>query len=64
MHRGLQHVFPHRFCEYADMQNEHADCSTLIKETARAIDNDALQLLFVSVQQNNLALSTEYAVSK
>ena len=46
------------------MQNEHADCSTLIKETAMAIDDDALQLLFVSVQQNNLALSTEYAVSK
>jgi hypothetical protein len=46
------------------MQNEDADCSTLIKETATAIDNDALQLLFVSVQQNNLDLSAEYAVSK
>jgi hypothetical protein len=46
------------------MQNEHADCSTLIKETATAIDDDALQLLFVSVQQNNLELSTKYAVSK
>ena len=52
------------FCQYVDMQNKHADCSTLIKETATAIDDDALQLLFVSVQQNNLALSTEYAVSK
>jgi hypothetical protein len=46
------------------MQNEHADCSMLIKETATAIDDDALQLLFVSVQQNNLELSAEYAVSK
>jgi hypothetical protein len=46
------------------MQNEHADCTTLIKETALAIDDDTLQLLFVSVQQNNLELSAEYAVSK
>ena len=53
-----------QLCQYADMQNEHADCLKLIKETASAIDDDVLQLLFVSVQQNNLELCTEYAVSR
>jgi hypothetical protein len=31
---------------------------------AEAIDDDALQLLFVSVQQNNVDLCIRYAVSR
>jgi hypothetical protein len=44
------------------MQKEGTDCLTLIEETAAAIDDDALKLLFVSVQQNNLDLCIENAV--
>ena len=47
-----------------DMQKEDTDCSALINETAAAIDNDALKLLFVSVQQNNLDLCIENALSR
>jgi len=34
----------------------------LIKETAGALDDLALKILFVSVQRNNLELCMEYAV--
>jgi hypothetical protein len=46
------------------MQKESAECSALINETADAIDDDILKLLFVSVQQNNLDLCIQYAVQR
>jgi len=47
-----------------DMQKENTECSALINETANAIDDDILKLLFVSVQQNNLDLCIEQAVRR
>jgi hypothetical protein len=37
-----------------DMNKESTTCSELIERTADAIDDDALKLLFVTVQMNNL----------
>ncbi|KAJ7193867.1 GTP-binding protein, partial [Mycena pura] len=37
----------------ADMDQESSDCKELIEKTANALTDDALRLLFVSVQQNN-----------
>ena len=34
----------------------------LIKKTADSLDNLALKILFISVQQNNLELCIQYAV--
>ena len=36
----------------------------LIKQTAKSIDNLALKMLFVTVQQNNLEVCIEYAVNQ
>lgn len=46
------------------MQEESTSCSELMDRTAEAIDDDALQLLFVSVQQNNVDLCIRYAVRR
>ena len=45
-----------------DMDKEAASCSELIERTADAIDDDALKLLFVTVQMNNLDLGIFFAV--
>jgi len=39
-----------------NMQDPRMNCDILSEETARAIDNTALQQVFISVQQNNLDL--------
>jgi len=44
------------------MNKEGTTCLALIEETTAAIDDDALKLLFVSVQQNNLDLCAENAL--
>jgi hypothetical protein len=44
------------------MHEQTADCSELIRQTADAIDDDTLKLLFVSVQQNNLDVCIESAL--
>ena len=44
------------------MHDKDTTCLELINETANAIDDDALKLLFVSVQQNNLDLCVDYAL--
>jgi hypothetical protein len=48
----------------ADMHFEDAQCDELIEKTAEAMTDDAIKLLFVSVQQNNLDLCTKYAVRR
>ncbi|KAF7978370.1 hypothetical protein HWV62_741 [Athelia sp. TMB] len=45
-----------------DMQKDSSTCADLIEKTADAIDDDALKLLFLSVQQNNIDLCTRYAL--
>ncbi|KAJ7241763.1 hypothetical protein C8J57DRAFT_72763 [Mycena rebaudengoi] len=47
-----------------DMRVEANNCNELIETTANALSDDTLQLLFVSVQQNNINLSIHYAVNK
>lgn len=44
------------------MDNPDSNCDELTASTAAVIDNDILQVLFVSTQQNNLELCVEYAV--
>jgi len=46
----------------SDMLDKDTTCLELINETANAIDDDALKLLFVSVQRNNLDLCVENAL--
>jgi hypothetical protein len=46
------------------MDKEATSCSELIERTADAIDDDALKLLFVTVQMNNLELCIRLAVQK
>ena len=43
--------------------NHQEQVGELIKQTAASIDNLALKMLFVTVQQNNLEICIEYAVN-
>ena len=45
-----------------DMREAASDCSELIAKTANALNDDRLQMLLVSVQQNNMNLCVKYAV--
>ncbi|KAF7343579.1 GTP-binding protein [Mycena sanguinolenta] len=45
-----------------DMRQEHSNCIELINETAKILTDDALLLLFVSVQRNNIDLCIWWAV--
>ncbi|KAF7343565.1 GTP-binding protein [Mycena sanguinolenta] len=45
-----------------DMRLEHSNCIELINETAKTLTDDALLLLFVSVQRNNIDLCIWLAV--
>ena len=51
----------------ADLHNEtgnHQDqVKVLIEKTASSLDNTALKMLFVSVQQNNIDLCVQYAIN-
>jgi hypothetical protein len=46
----------------SDDGNHQEQVKELMKETAGSLDNLALKMLFVSVQQNNLELCIENAV--
>ena len=46
------------------MYKADANCNELIEQTAAAIDNDTLKLLFVSTQQYNLELCIKYAIEQ
>ena len=53
---------------YADLHNSeistHQDqVKVLIERTASALDDTALKMLFVSVQQNNIEISVRYAIN-
>ncbi|EDQ98291.1 uncharacterized protein LACBIDRAFT_304448 [Laccaria bicolor S238N-H82] len=47
---------------FRDMQNPTSDCSELLRKTAATFSDDTLLQLFLTVQQNNVALSIEYAI--
>ena len=60
--------------QYGSMSNPMADLHSetgnyqdqvkvLIKKTASSLDNTALKMLFVSVQQNNIDLCVQYAIN-
>ena len=44
------------------MQQDATTCLELIEETSQAIDDSALKLLFVSVQQSNIDLCIRHAM--
>ena len=47
-----------------DKGNYQEQVGELIKQTAASIDDLALKMLFVSVQQNNLEVCIKYAVNQ
>ena len=49
---------------HIDKGNHQEQVGKLIKQTAASLDNLALRMLFVTVQQNNLEVCIEYAVNK
>ncbi|EDR10089.1 small GTP-binding protein domain [Laccaria bicolor S238N-H82] len=49
---------------FRDMQNPTSDCSELLRKTAATFSDDTLLQLFLTVQQNNVALSIEYAIKR
>ncbi|KAJ6471429.1 hypothetical protein C8R45DRAFT_1104396 [Mycena sanguinolenta] len=55
---------PSDFVQLDDMRMERSSCIELIDKTANALTDDALRLLFVSVQQNNIDLCIYYAVQE
>lgn len=49
---------------HKDEGNHQKQVGELIRQTAASIDNLALKMLFVTIQQNNLEVCIEWAVSK
>jgi hypothetical protein len=47
-----------------DEGNHQEQVGELIKQTAASIDNLALKMLFVTIQQNNLEVCIEYAINR
>jgi hypothetical protein len=46
----------------ADMRKDASSCIELINKTANSLSDNALRVLFISAQQNNIDLSIEYAI--
>ena len=44
--------------------NHQDQVKDLIKKTASSLDDTALKILFVSVQQNNIDLCVQYAINE
>ncbi|KAJ7737954.1 hypothetical protein B0H16DRAFT_1664692 [Mycena metata] len=55
---------PSAYLHLANMHEESTNCNELIEKTAKALTDDNLRLLFVSVQQNNVDVSVKYAVQE
>ena len=49
---------------HKDDENHQEQVGELIKQTAASMDNLALKMLFVTVQQNNLEVCIESAINK
>jgi hypothetical protein len=46
------------------MNEDDADCGSLMQSTAATLDDEAVEQLFVSTQQSNLKLCMECAVER
>ncbi|KAJ7756651.1 GTP-binding protein [Mycena metata] len=57
-------VPPSDYLRLADMHKDTTNCNELMEKTAKALTDDNLRLLFVSVQQNNINLCIQYAVGR
>jgi hypothetical protein len=44
------------------MHNSNEGCNILLENTARVLDEKAVQLLFITAQETNIALCIRYAV--
>ncbi|KAJ6484756.1 hypothetical protein C8R45DRAFT_291492 [Mycena sanguinolenta] len=53
---------PSAYVQLDDMRLGHSSCTELINQTANTLTNDALLLLFVSVQRNNIDFCIWFAV--
>ena len=49
---------------HSEIGNHKEQVKVLIEKTASSLDNTALKMLFVSVQQNNIELCVQYAINK
>ena len=49
---------------HSETGNHQDQVKVLIEKTASSLDDTALKILFVSVQQNNIDLSVQYAINK
>ena len=47
---------------HSETGNHQDQVKVLIEKTASSLDNTALKILFVSVQQNNIDLCVKYAI--
>jgi len=47
-----------------EMEKDNADCGPLLECTTGALDEEAMQMLLISMQQTNLALCIKHAVEK
>ncbi|KAI6151491.1 hypothetical protein BKA82DRAFT_4099770 [Pisolithus tinctorius] len=55
---------PHDYLSLTGMEEEGADCTTLLTCTANALNEEGLQQLLISTQQSNLGLCMEFAITK
>jgi hypothetical protein len=46
------------------MHNSNEECGILLENTAGALNEKALQMLFVTAQETNIALCVRYAVQE
>ena len=49
---------------HSETGNHQDQVKVLIEKTASSLDDTALKMLFVSVQQNNIDLCVRYAINK
>ena len=49
---------------HSNTGNHQDQVKVLIEKTASSLDDTALKILFVSVQQNNIDLCVQYAINK
>ena len=49
---------------HSETGNHQDQVKVLIEKTASSLDDTALKMLFVSVQQNNIDLCVQYAINK
>jgi hypothetical protein len=64
VHLGCLYERPYPPVYLRDMNMPDEDCNGLMEKTASVLDDNNLQLLFVSSQQNNLELCITFAVKQ